>query len=100
MGASGLDKVRHSKAIFSKRRVELKHSARWNGGSLARTNQMIKRCNLLLCTLTDKKHNSHTLSNLIVHDVHFWDSIAIRTLPAKDFQVYEDGAEQRVLGRG
>jgi hypothetical protein len=61
---------------------------------------MIKKCNLLLCTLTVKKHYSHTLSNLIAPDAHFWDSIAIRTLPAKDFYVDEDGEEQRVLGRG
>jgi hypothetical protein len=30
-----------------------------------------------LCTLTDKKHHSHNLSNPIAHDAHFSDSIAI-----------------------
>ena len=49
-----------------------------------------------LYTLTDQKHHRHTLSYLIAHDPHFWDSIAIRTLAAKDFKLYEDGQEQSV----
>ena len=52
-----------------------------------------------LYTLTDKKPHRHTLSYLIAHDPHFWDTIAIRTLPAKDLYLYEDDEEQRVLGR-
>jgi hypothetical protein len=52
-----------------------------------------------LCSLRDKEHRSYTLSNLIAHDTHFWDTIAIRTLPAKDLYLYEDDEEQRVLGR-
>jgi hypothetical protein len=49
-----------------------------------------------LYTLTDKKPHRHTLSYLIAHDPHFWDTIAIRTLAAKDFKLYEDGQEQRI----
>ena len=49
-----------------------------------------------LYALTDKKPHRHTLSYLIAHDPHFWDSIAIRTLAAKDFKLYEDGQEQSV----
>jgi hypothetical protein len=50
-----------------------------------------------LYTLIDKKDRKHSLSYLIAHDPHFWDSIAIRTLTAKDFYLYEDGQEQRIL---
>src|SRR5277367_4049833 len=49
-----------------------------------------------LYTLTSKNHHGHTLSYRIAHDPHFWDSIAIRTLTAKDFNLYEDGQEQSV----
>ncbi len=49
-----------------------------------------------LYTLTSKKHHGHTLSYLIAHDPHFWDTIAIRTLTAKDFSLYEDGQAQRI----
>ena len=49
-----------------------------------------------LYVLTDKKPHRHTLSYLIAHDPHFWDTIAIRTLAAKDFKLYEDGQEQRI----
>ena len=56
-------------------------------------------CDEKFCTLTDKKHHRRTLSNLIAHDAHFWDTIAVRALPAKDLQLYEDDDEQPVLGR-
>jgi len=49
-----------------------------------------------LYTLTSKNHHGHTLSYRIAHDPHFWDSIAIRTLTAKDFNLYEDGHAQRI----
>jgi hypothetical protein len=49
-----------------------------------------------LYALTGKNHHAHTLSYRIAHDPHFWDSIAIRTLAAKDFNLYEDGQEQRI----
>jgi hypothetical protein len=49
-----------------------------------------------LYTLTSKNHPGHTLSYRIAHDPHFWDSIAIRTLTAKDFNLYEDGHAQRI----
>ncbi|MFZ0584156.1 MAG: hypothetical protein WAN72_00395 [Candidatus Acidiferrales bacterium] len=50
-----------------------------------------------LYTLIDKKSPKHSLSYLFAHDPHFWDSIAIRTLTAKDFHLYEDGQEQGIL---
>ncbi len=49
-----------------------------------------------LYTLTGKNHHGHALSYRIAHDPHFWDSIAIRTLTAKDFNLYEDGQAQRI----
>jgi hypothetical protein len=49
-----------------------------------------------LYTLTGKNHHGHSLSYRIAHDPHFWDSIAIRTLTAKDFNLYEDGQVQRI----
>jgi len=49
-----------------------------------------------LYTLTSKYHLGPTLSYRIAHDPHFWDSIAIRTLTAKDFTLYEDGQAQRI----
>jgi hypothetical protein len=49
-----------------------------------------------LYTLTSKNHHGHSLSYRIAHDPHFWDSIAIRTLTAKDFNLYEDGQAQRI----
>jgi hypothetical protein len=50
-----------------------------------------------LYTLTGKKHHKHSLRYLIARDPHFWDSIAIRDLVAKDFHLFEDGQEQRIL---
>jgi hypothetical protein len=49
-----------------------------------------------LYTMTSKYHQGPTLSYRIAHDPHFWDSIAIRTLTAKDFTLYEDGQAQRI----
>jgi hypothetical protein len=50
-----------------------------------------------LYTLIDKKDHKRSLGYLLAHDPHFWDSIAIRTLAAKDFHMYEDGQEQPIL---
>jgi hypothetical protein len=50
-----------------------------------------------LYALTDQKHHKHSLSYLIAHDPHFWDSIAVRGLAAKDFHLFEDGQPREIL---
>jgi hypothetical protein len=50
-----------------------------------------------LYTLTDNKHQKHPLSELLAHDPHLWDTIAVRDLTAKDFHIFEDGQEQTIL---
>ena len=50
-----------------------------------------------LYTLTDHKHQKLPLSELIARDPHFWDTIAVRNLTAKDFHIFEDGKEQTIL---
>jgi hypothetical protein len=50
-----------------------------------------------LYALTDNKHHKHSLADLIAHDPHFWDSIAVRGLAAADFHLFEDGQEQKIL---
>src|SRR5271154_2761736 len=50
-----------------------------------------------LYALTDKKHHKQSLSYLIAQDPHFWDTIAVRGLAAKDFHIFEDGKEQGIL---
>jgi hypothetical protein len=50
-----------------------------------------------LYALTDKKHHKQSLSYLITQDPHFWDTIAVRGLAAKDFHIFEDGKEQGIL---
>jgi hypothetical protein len=50
-----------------------------------------------LYDLTGKKYHKHSLSYLIAHDPHFWDTIAVRGLAAKDFNLLEDGQRQEVL---
>ena len=53
--------------------------------------------NKKLYALTAKNHQNRPLSELIARDPHFWDTIAIRTLTARDFHLFEDGNEQTIL---
>jgi hypothetical protein len=50
-----------------------------------------------LYDLTGKKYHKHSLSYLIAHDPHFWETIAVQGLAAKDFDLLEDGQRQQIL---
>ena len=49
-----------------------------------------------LDALLEQENGPHALSDLVAHNPHFWDSILIRDLVAKDFHLFEDGQEQPV----
>ncbi|HEY0702443.1 MAG TPA: hypothetical protein VGD60_06730 [Candidatus Acidoferrales bacterium] len=49
-----------------------------------------------LYALTSGKKHKRTLRYMLAHDPHFWDTIAVRDLTAKDFRVLEDGQEQPI----
>jgi hypothetical protein len=49
-----------------------------------------------LDALLEQEKGPHALSDLVARNPHFWDSIIIRDLVAKDFHLFEDGREQPV----
>jgi hypothetical protein len=49
-----------------------------------------------LDALMGKSGDQQSLSYLIAHDTHFWESIAVRDLVARDFHLFEDGQEQPI----